>query len=89
MFDLTQQHILRELKAILERVTGRADLAQRLSDTASVIDDVGLDSLEMMNFMLEIERRLAVEIDFDKLDFEAMRSLTVLAEFLARTRRAR
>ena len=83
------QSILRELKAILEHVTGKAGLAERLSDTANVIDDVGLDSLEMMNFMLEIERRLAVDIDFDKLDFDAMRSLSVLAGFLAKVRQAR
>ncbi len=79
--------ILAELKAILERVTGRSGLAAALADGASIVDEVGLDSLEMMNFLLEIERRLDIEIDFEKLDFADLHSLEKLAGFLASARR--
>ena len=41
-----------QIKSILEEVRGVPGLSQNLSDSASLIDDVGLDSLEMLTFML-------------------------------------
>jgi acyl carrier protein len=57
-------------------------LSQQLSDTANIIDDVGLDSLEMMEFMLEVESRLSLEIDFEKLDFSYLSSIKKFSEIL-------
>ena len=70
------------LKEVLAAVKGDPGLAANLPDDASVLDDVDLDSLELLQFMLEIEAGLSVQIDFEQLDYEHLRSLTTLAEFL-------
>lgn len=70
------------LKQILARVKSDPSLATRVSDTVDLVDGVGLDSLEMLQFMLEIEAALALQIDFDKLELSYLRSLSRLAAFL-------
>lgn len=74
--------MMQEIKQILEKVKGVPGLSQELSDTANIIDDVGLDSLEMMEFMLEVESQLSLEIDFEKLDFSYLSSIKKFSEIL-------
>jgi acyl carrier protein len=69
------------LKDVLANLRGDPEL-KNLPDDASVLGDVGLDSLELLQFMLEVEARLAVEVDFERLSFEQLESLTDLASFL-------
>jgi acyl carrier protein len=69
------------LKDVLADLRGDPDL-RSLSDTTSVLTDVGLDSLELLQFMLEIEANLSVEIDFELLTYEHLDSLVDLASFL-------
>ena len=70
------------IKRIAGSVKADPELAARLRDDADLIDEVGLDSLEMLQFMLEIEAALAIQIDFDRLEFETLRSIETLAAFL-------
>jgi acyl carrier protein len=70
------------LKHILGKIKSDPALAACLGDEANLVDEVGLDSLETLQFMLEIEATLAVQIDFDKLEFSYLRSLRALADFL-------
>jgi acyl carrier protein len=74
--------MIAEIKNILEEVKGVPGLSQKLSDSADIIDEVGLDSLEMLQFMLEIESRLCLEIDFEAMEFSYLRSLQSLSKFL-------
>ena len=69
------------LKDVLADLRSDPDL-RNLPDTASVLRDVGLDSLELLQFMLEIEASLAIEIDFERLSYEHLESLADLASFL-------
>ena len=69
------------LKEALADLRGDPDL-KNLPDDASVISDVGLDSLELLQFMLEVEASLAVEVDFERLGFDDLESLTDLAAFV-------
>ena len=69
------------LKDVLADLRGDPAL-KNLPDDASVLSDVGLDSLELLQFMLEVEARLAVEVDFERLSYEQLESLTDLASFL-------
>jgi acyl carrier protein len=70
------------IKRILAKVKADPTLDTRLTDTADLVDEVGLDSLEMLQLMLEIEATLAVQIDFDKLEYDYLRSIQSLATFL-------
>ncbi len=70
------------IKQIIERVKCVSGLAAELSDTADIINDIGLDSLEMLRFMLELEERLSIQINFDALEYSYLNSIRTLAEFL-------
>ncbi|WP_375502643.1 phosphopantetheine-binding protein [uncultured Nostoc sp.] len=74
--------MLQEIKNILEQVKGVPGLSQSLADSANIIEDVGLDSLEMMQFMLELESQLAIEINFENLDFSDFQSIEKFGKFL-------
>jgi acyl carrier protein len=76
-----------EIKQVLERVKRVPGLAARLPDSAHLIHDVRLDSLEMMELMLELESSLALTIDFERLDFSALESIATLSEVIATMRR--
>jgi acyl carrier protein len=70
------------IKAIVEKVKGVPGLAAQLADTADLLEEVGLDSLELLQFMLEVEERLAIRIDFDRLEYAYLHSIGDLAAFL-------
>jgi acyl carrier protein len=76
--------MIQQIKDVLEQVTGRPGLAATLSDSANIIDDIGLTSLEMVDFMLHLEDRLNIEIQFHELDFASLRSIKLLSESLSK-----
>jgi acyl carrier protein len=71
-----------DLKEVLAGIIGEPELARTLPDSASLLTDVSLDSLELLQFMLEIEASLGIEIDFEQLDYGHLGSLHDLAAFL-------
>ena len=75
--------MVEDVKLVLEKVKRIPGLAKRLPDSAHLIDDVGLDSLEMMEFMLELEGRLQLAIDFDRIDFSYLESIEKFSGILA------
>jgi acyl carrier protein len=74
--------VIQEIKLILEQIKGVPGLSEQLADSADIIEDVGLDSLQMMQFMLEVESTLNLEIDFEKLDFSCLKSIQKFSEVL-------
>jgi acyl carrier protein len=72
------------IKRSLAKIKRDPDLVAQLSERTDLVDDVGLDSLEMLQFMLDIEASLALEVDFDKLEYAYLRSIETLAQFLDR-----
>ncbi|HTG72258.1 MAG TPA: hypothetical protein VMB70_00725, partial [Terriglobia bacterium] len=48
-----------------------------------IVNDVRLDSLEMLRFMLELEASLSIQIDFDRLEYSYFNSIETLAEFIS------
>lgn len=70
------------IKQIVVEIKRSPGLLATLRPETSLIDDVGLDSLELLQFMLEIEGRLALRIDFEALDFADLHSISRLAAFM-------
>lgn len=59
-----------------------------LSDDTDIINDIGLDSLQMVTFMLKLEEELGIQIDFDNLDFSTLMSVGSLCDFLSKQKMA-
>lgn len=70
------------IKKVISKVMDDPRLEDTLTDDADMIYDVGLDSLQMIDFMLRIEDEFEIELDFDSLDFTHMRSIQKFADYL-------
>ena len=70
------------LKQILTTLKALPGPSTDIPDTADIVNDMKIDSIEMLQFMLEVEARLAIRIDFEKLEFSTLSSIRTLAEFL-------
>jgi acyl carrier protein len=77
--------MVEDIKRILEEVKGIPGYAQSISAQSNIIQDIALDSLEMLNFILKVESELGVEIDFEKLSFTYFQSIQSFCDFLDQT----
>ena len=75
-------HTIDVIKQILASLKAHPGPHTALSDTADLVNEVGLDSIEMLQFMLEVEARLGIRIDFEKLEYAYLGSIRTLAGFL-------
>lgn len=80
---MMQADAIGAIKSILGVLKRNPALAQTLSDDANIVEDVGLDSLQMLQFMLDVEERLGVRIDFEVMEFSDLHSITRFTDFLA------
>ena len=47
-----------------------------------LINGIGLDSLQLVRFLMKLEDRLGIRIDYDALQFEDLSSIGSLVKFL-------
>ena len=70
------------IKRILAAVKALPGSPADLADDTDIINDVGLDSIELLSFMLEVEAQMEIRIDFDRMEFSTLSSIARLAAFL-------
>ncbi len=73
---------LDSIKRILIQVKALPGSPADLADDTDLVEGVGLDSIELLTFMLEVEAQLGIRIDFDRMEFSILGSLATLAAFL-------
>ena len=65
---------------IIEKLKGRE--IPELNSDSSIINDYRLDSLETVNFFLNLEDEFDIIIDFENFDFELLSSVNKLTEYI-------
>ncbi|QWU13711.1 acyl carrier protein [Paenibacillus sophorae] len=70
------------IKEIIIKVKEDESLRSTLTPESDLINDVGLDSLQMINFILEIEDQFGVEIVYEDLDYNSLLSIERFMDFL-------
>lgn len=58
-------------------------LVTSVTDSSHLMDDVGLDSLQLINLILLIEGHFDVEVDFDSFEVDHLSSLKRFTEYVA------
>jgi acyl carrier protein len=71
------------IKRLLGEVTGDTSLPDRITESTDIINELGLDSIQMINFILMVEDELAIEIDFQNFDYSYFERFDSLCHFLA------
>lgn len=83
-FDAADPETLHRLKVLAARVLGEPATAERIGDDADLVDELGLDSIQMIQFLLGTEDEFDLELDFDALELDHIRSVRLFAEFVLR-----
>ena len=69
---------------ILSKVKDDDSLVGTLNGSTNIISEVGLDSLQMINFVLELEDAFDIEIDFDQFDLTNLQSIDSVCKVIER-----
>ncbi|WP_159881526.1 phosphopantetheine-binding protein [Paenibacillus puerhi] len=69
---------------ILKKVKEVNDFEYTLTPSTDLINEVGLDSLQMISFILEVEDAFHVEIDYEEFEMAHMKSIETFMTFLNR-----
>jgi acyl carrier protein len=72
---------LDRIRGLLAQVMEDPDLAADVTEETDLLDDLGIDSLHMITFLLSVEEEFDVEIDFESLEPEHMRSVLAFCRF--------
>jgi acyl carrier protein len=72
-----------EIRAVLATVLDNGMSAHDISLDADIVTDYGIDSLQMISFLLSIEDTFDVELDYDNLELDDLRSVREFAGFVA------
>jgi acyl carrier protein len=73
-----------EIKTVLARVLANGTAADDIGTAADLVEEYGLDSLQMISFLLGIEDALNVEVDYENLELEHLRSVGQFAAYVGR-----
>ena len=67
---------------ILVEIKNDPDLAAWINSGTDIINELGLDSLQMINLALRVEDEFQITIDFETFDFDTLLSVQSFWEFI-------
>src|SRR3954453_14300828 len=68
---------------LLAQVKDDETVATRVTGSSHLVNDVGLDSLQLINLILLVEEEFAVEVDFESLEVSHLSSLDRFTSYVA------
>lgn len=74
------------IKSFLCEVKGDHDLYEKITDRTNLIEDVGIDSLQLINFLLKIEDEFDVEFDFEEFDMSILNEFKTFCDYVEEMR---
>jgi acyl carrier protein len=81
----TEGHVV-ELERVVARILAEIkrdpSLEGRITSATNLVEEIGLDSLELTELVLRIEDTAGVMIDYERFDLRHLHSLRSFAEFL-------
>ncbi|WP_434444007.1 acyl carrier protein [Lentzea sp. E54] len=78
------EHVQEKIKTVLAAVLANGIEPAGISSDADLVDDYGLDSLQMISFLLGIEDTFDVALDYENLELDDLRSVRQFADFVSR-----
>ena len=69
-------------KAALGDVLGNPEIAATITEDTDIINDLGLDSIQAINFLLALEDVFDVDLEFEELTYEQLRKFSRVCGFV-------
>lgn len=79
---MNKKEVINRLLQILVEIKEDEMLVAKLSENSNLIDDVGIDSLQMISLMINIEEKFSVELNFSQINLSHLNSIGSLADFI-------
>jgi acyl carrier protein len=73
---------IEQLRQILAETLEDPNIVNSIGYETDLIYDVGLDSLTMINFLLKTEDQFDIEIDYENLDINTLRSFRLFHDYI-------
>lgn len=75
------------IKTVLAGVLGSGITPDEIHSDADLVEEYGLDSLQTISFLLGIEDAFDLELDYETLELDHLRSVSQFAAFIGSTNR--
>ena len=72
-----------KIKTILCEVKEDYSMMDNLASSSDIVNEVGLDSLQMINFILRVEDEFGIEIDFESFDISQISSISTFCNYIS------
>jgi acyl carrier protein len=72
-----------QIIAIISEIKDDTGLVGSLNEHSNIMEEGGLDSLQLINFILKVEERYGIEIDFDQFDFDLLGSVADFCRYIS------
>lgn len=79
---MIREDYLRKVAAAIATVEQNPAIAADITYSTDLINEIGLDSLKMTDFILSLEDDFGISIDFDKVEYETFTRVDRLIDFL-------
>lgn len=73
-----------KIKTVLAGVLANGTEPADVASDADLVDDYGLDSLQMISFLLGVEDTFDIALDYENLELDHLRSVRQFADFVTR-----
>ncbi|WP_138750951.1 phosphopantetheine-binding protein [Paenibacillus sinopodophylli] len=67
---------------MISEIKNDSSLLDTLNGQSNIIEESGMDSLQLINFILKVEDEFEVEIDFDDFDLSHLSSIDTFLHFI-------
>ncbi|AAK76884.1 acyl carrier protein [Clostridium acetobutylicum] len=71
-----------KLIKIICQVKEDDSLKEKIEKSKDLLNEIDIDSLQLINIILKIEDELDVQIDFDEFDMDSLKSIDSLAKYI-------
>jgi acyl carrier protein len=72
------------LKQLLVTVLANGTTAAEIGSDADLVEEYGLDSLQMISFLLGVEDEFGVQLDYESLELDDLRAISRFTVYLER-----
>lgn len=73
--------MIETIKELIKETLNKSDL--QIQEDSHLMEDLGIDSLQLIDLMLAVEEEFDVEIDFDNFDMKHFHSLTAFTSYIS------
>lgn len=74
-----------KIAKVLSNILSKDSSQFELTDNTDLMDDLGLNSLDFLQFIIQLENEFDIEIDIEKLEIQYFKKLSLLNSFITET----